>query len=474
MPYPYNEMDQLDPQQAAVLQQLYPNVGSGGSIYGNDDVPDPLIDGNGDEPIPESQSPPSPQSPLSQGALPPRGPLPTGPPPPPAARLQIPTTNRANLYQQLRPYPGMSRAEKLSRLLADSFRTAAAPGTGNAMRDAAYGFSSGLDSYNHLRDVESANRKDYAGAILSQVGSQEEAARKAADTGADIEKKYGEADRAHGLADYARNRGSYYPVRGANETRDSLTRERVANNVANRLITVSPGAQLADPTTHKVVVDNTRPPVEPDKVRIAKFVNGELKRLYGDQHTVDAEAAVTRRITGADPTPIPKNSAAALIIDAMNETDPVLKAQKEEKLKEFKRLNDTVNPPKVKTGKKGKTDPWGDIIEFNMHKFASPDGKTVNWEGMKQAARKGELERNNDLDEQRNVRNSELVERIEKKHRASEAKGTGNSGPYNPPGGKSDKRTSLIERQLGEFAASNPIPAITKDTKITGRGGSIR
>lgn len=426
MPY----LEDLDPQQQWMYSHLYgPNaerytpapvddaIESGEELGGQSAYESPSTE------VDETGAPLTPSTQLASNS--PRTVGPLAPPTAPSSRLQ--PRDRVALYQKLRPYPGLSKSEKLSRYLADSFETAALPGTGSTFKNAARGMASGLNSYNDVRNTDRAIQAQYAQGVLGQLGNEEEFGRKLMDTESQIAKRDDEGYRARKYGDYLGDRGQYYTKRGVNETveagakdRDSRTRASLAEGTLTRPVPSQGGSYVRGSAT-----DPWKFQAGPNaKIQMAEEANRLIGQLLGPSHDKAAQAALIKDIVDSDdPKSVAKpGSAQAFAIMVATEQDPEKKKALEAQYKTMLSLL----PKKV--GKaSGKADPHADIIQFNTWRYQNQDG-TIRWDEFVNAARQGKLEKDTSVKEQVDVRNNDLASRIEKMRPRAKSAGEGGAG----------------------------------------------
>jgi len=332
----------------------------------------------------------------------PHGTLPNFPPPAPATRLQ-PGIDRAALYQQLRPYPGISRAEKLSNMLASAFGSAALPGTGNSFKDAARGFAMGSADYQKMSDAERALRAQYATSVLGQVAGQEEAARKAADTAADIYKKGGEGFRAYSYGGYLGDRGQHMltqlgPAALMNAETAKTQAQTAATKAANDLTVVGPGSVAARVVNGRVVPEIAVPANESaqqQQTRQAVFLVNAREEILGRKLTPDEWDETMRfGLRGYEPA---GSTGQLAQIQAISKLPPEQQGPAMAKLKaDVKILND-MNPPKqtilqMPLGETVKGKGISEVTQRHVKRFTGKDG-VVDYQKYIAAVMNGELDK---------------------------------------------------------------------------------
>jgi hypothetical protein len=365
----------------------------------------------------------------------------------------------------------------MSQMIADGFRAAAQPGTGNAFRDAAAGYAMGHDSSQALIDKDRALQAQYAGQVVTHAAGQEEASRKAAETESKIGKERGETERAYAYADYLRNRGVYYTQRGENESMDAWTRRILA--------TTEPGFTLSESQTRfdsqgrEVAKGQPKPAAANatlDKYQLAEKVNAKLTAMYGARHGADAQRAVLMQITGANPRAIPAGSAFAKYLDAYSDPDPKSQAAKIALLDKAAVKVAAMRPaPREQQAPywvraKG---PIADIVDFNLWKYKLPSGG-YDWDRFKTDALNLKLDRNLTIKGQRDARGTDLGRAVEELRREISETGPGAStSVYGPNTDRGADKGIVDPKDFAAFAADpnavgpkspRPLPPSTAPT----------
>jgi hypothetical protein len=281
--------------------------------------------------------------------------LPRTVPPAPARRLQ-PPQDRVALYQKLRPYPGMSRSEKMSNMIAAAFASAAQPGTGNDFKDAARAFAQGNVAYQGIKDQDRATRANYANSVLGQLAAQEEAERKGIDTEADVYKKGGEGYRAYSYGGFLGDRGQHMLTQlGPAAIMNAESARTVANTAAekakNEVTTASEGSGVYQRDANGVVVRRDlvpktfAPPAAEAKIDANVRAMYIYEQLNGGPLTAEQSTAAWRAMNDMDPKVVGGGGALAQSIRIGNIQDPVERKRQTDLLLQAGSLAQKVSPP---------------------------------------------------------------------------------------------------------------------------------
>jgi len=334
--------------------------------------------------------------------------LPSTVPPAPARRLQ-PPQDRVALYQKLRPYPGMSRSEKMSNMIAAAFASASQPGTGNDFKDAARAFAQGNTAYQGIKDYDRATRANYATSVLGQLAAQEEAARKGADTEADIYKKYGEGYKEYsqgGNLQAASRNMLEFTGPASLKTAEAAVQRAATEDWDKRtaLHNAPEGTTIVrrDPRTGlPIKVETTAKTYAPDAAETK--INANVRAMYiyeqlnGGPLTAEQSTQAWRAMNNMDPKVMGGTGALAQAWRIGNIEDPVERARQTKLLMQAGHLAQAVSPPQqtvlqMPLGETVKGKGISELTQRHVRQFTGKDG-VVDYQKYIAAAMNGELDK---------------------------------------------------------------------------------
>jgi len=296
----------------------------------------------------------------------------------------------------------------MSNMIAAAFASASQPGTGNDFKDAARAFAQGNTAYQGIKDYDRATRANYATSVLGQLAAQEEAARKGADTEADIYKKYGEGYKEYSqggnLQAAARNMLEYTGPASLKTAEAAVTNAATAKWKAEHDPTVAAeGSAIYQRDANGVLVNRGTVPktFAPDVAQTKIDANVRAMYIYeqlnGGPLTAEQSTAAWRAMNDMDPKVVGGNSALGHALRIGNIQDPVERDRQTKLLLGAGNLAQRVSPPQqtvlqMPLGETVKGKGISELTQRHVRQFTGKDG-VVDYQKYIAAAMNGELDK---------------------------------------------------------------------------------
>jgi hypothetical protein len=297
----------------------------------------------------------------------------------------------------------------MSNMIAAAFASASQPGTGNDFKDAARAFAQGNVAYQGIKDQDRATRANYATSVLGQLAAQEEAARKGADTEADIYKKYGEGYKEYsqgGNLQAASRNMLEFTGPASLKTAEAAVQRAATEDWDKRtaLHNAPEGTTIVrrDPRTGlPIKVETTAKTYAPDAAETK--INANVRAMYiyeqlnGGPLTAEQSTAAWRAMNNMDPKVMGGTGALAQAWRIGNIEDPAERARQTKQLLEAGNLAQRVTPPQqtvlqMPLGETVKGKGISELTQRHVRQFTGKDG-VVDYQKYIAAAMNGELDK---------------------------------------------------------------------------------
>lgn len=296
----------------------------------------------------------------------------------------------------------------MSNMIAAAFASASQPGTGNDFKDAARAFAQGNVAYQGIKDQDRATRANYATSVLGQLAAQEEAARKGADTEADIYKKYGEGYKEYSqggnLQATSRNMLEYTGPASLKTAEAAVTNAATAKWKAEHDPTVAAeGSAIYQRDANGVLVNRGTVPktFAPDAAQTKIDANVRAMYIYeqlnGGPLSAEQSTAAWRAMNDMDPKVMGGTGALAQAWRIGNIEDPAERARQTKLLMQAGHLAQAVSPPQqtvlqMPLGETVKGKGISEVTQKHIKQFTGKDG-VVDYQKYIAAVMNGELDK---------------------------------------------------------------------------------